>query len=231
MFRRVSEPVVAKVWWEAPHQGMLERFLSASDVVAFGRGAGCAIRIGHAPVYLENVPRVWGELSWHRGRVVVQNVSTRWGLQLVSGSSGGEVSRVEVPPGAAASSPERRFEIIGQAPQAQIRIEVLAAVRGAVDAALLGDDPPSFVPFSLTPTQQLIGAAIVEPLHRGRARRPGYAEVAAASNYSERTVREAVAAMDGLFVLHRLADPDGPSDALDRVAQALRLHSALLGGG
>ena len=104
------------------------------------------------------------------------------------------------------------------------------AVRGAVDASLLGDDPPSFVPFSLTPTQQLIGAAIVGPLHRGRARRPGYAEVAAASNYSERTVREAVAAMDGLFVLHRLADPDGPSDALDRVAQALRLHSALLGG-
>ncbi|GAA4810295.1 hypothetical protein ACFQ0K_15050 [Nocardioides caeni] len=68
------------------------------------------------------------------------------------------------------------------------------------------------------------------PLHRGRARRPGYAELAAASNYSERTVREAVAAMDGLLVLHRLADPDGPSDALDRVAQALRLHSALLGG-
>lgn len=224
----MNGPVVAKIWWEAPHAGALERFMIDTDVVSFGRGGDCAIRIGHAPIYQPQVPRLWGEISWHRGSVHVQNTSTRWGIKLVPGADSDGTLWIDVPPGAGASTPESRFRIIAQAPDAQVSLNVLTGHRPRPVNATQGDDPPSFVPFTLTPTQQKIGAAVIAPLLVGRPRRASYAEIATTTHYAERTVREAVAATDGLFVVHRLVDLSTASDALDRVAHVLRLHPSLV---
>lgn len=227
----MSEPVVAKIWWEAPHTGMLERFMAASDVITFGRGGGCSIRVGHAPVYDERVPRTWGEISWHRGSVVIHNTSTRWGLELVPAGNSQAPARLAIPPGAGGSAPVAGFQILGQAPEIAIVLNVMTAPLRQIPAqAATPEDPPSFVPFTLTPTQRIVGAAAVAPLLAGKPRRASYAEIAASSHYSERTVREAVAAIDGLFVVHRLTEPAASGDALDRVSQVLRLHTSLLGG-
>src|SRR4051794_31578620 len=121
----MSRPVVAKVWWDAPHKGTLERFMSVDDVFAFGRGGECAVRVGHAPVYLSQVPRVWGEISFHRGSVYVQNASPRWGIKLVPTADSQSTAWIDVPPGAGASSPESRFQILAQAPEIEVKIDVL----------------------------------------------------------------------------------------------------------
>jgi hypothetical protein len=225
----MGAPVVAKIWWEAPHRGLLERFMVATDAITFGRGGDCSIRLGHAPVYDATVPRLWGEFSWHRGSFVVQNLSSRWGLNLVPAPDSGGGARISIPPGAGGSSPAARFQVVAQAPNVDVTLSVQTAPPRRPDLADGSSaDPPSFVPFTLTRTQKLIGAAVIAPLRDGKPRRAGYAEVAAASHYSERSVREAVAAMDGLFIVHALADPSASGDALDRVAQTLRLHTALL---
>lgn len=224
----MTAPVVAKIWWEAPHAGVLERFMVSTDVVTFGRSGECSIQVGHAPIYDPTVPRIWGELSWHRGTVLVTNRSSTWGLSLVPVDDG---VRIPVHPGAVASSPAARFQILAQAPEVEVTLSVLTAPqRAGAPAYDDGTAPPSFVPFTLTPTQKLIGAAVVAPLASGHPRRASYAEIVKQTHYAPRTVREAVAAMDGLFILHRLAEPSSASDALDRVAQTLRLHTALLGG-
>lgn len=242
----MSNQVVAKLWWEAPHQGLLERFMVASDLVSFGRGSDCDIRIGHAPVYAPQVPRRWGEISWHRGNVFIQNVSERWGLVLdpvvetdieirvpvppgvgAAPTATGSEMRITIQPGAGAAPPVSRVGILAQAPGVEIRIDLMAA-RGVAVGYGHAEDPPSFVPFTLTRTQRIIGRAVVAPFLTGGPRRASYGDIAATTHYAERTVREAVAAMDGLFVVHRLANPGTAGDSLDRVAHTLRLHTALL---
>jgi hypothetical protein len=227
----MSGPIIAKVWWEAPHLGVLERFMATADVVSFGRGGDCSIRVGHAPVHYDAVPRVWGELTWHRGALDVSNVSPKWGLALVPASDGPGAARIEIPPGGRGASPLPRFRIVAHAPEVTIELNVQTApLRSTVLANDSGaGDKPSFVPFTLTSTQKLIGGAVIAPLLKGGPRRGSYSEVARLTHYSERTVREAVATMDGLFIVNRLVDPTA-GDALDRVSQVLRLHSALLAG-
>lgn len=227
----MSGSVVAKIWWEAPHEGELERFMFGDEVLTFGRGGECSIRVGYAPVYQPQVPRVWGEISFHRGSVLVHNLSPRWGFKLVPAAGSGSSAWIDVPPKGGASSPEARFRIVAQAPDVEVVIDVLAGGQRPAPGAAVGEDPPSFVPFVLTPTQRTIGAAVIAPLLAGRPRRAGYVDIAVATHYAERTVREAVAAMDGLFIVHRLVEPRAASDALDRVAHTLRIHPSLLGEG
>lgn len=236
--------------------------MASEDVLTFGRGGDCDIRFGHAPVHLPAVPRLWGEISWHRGAMDVSNLSPRWGLTLLAEDTG--PGRVDIPAGGRGSYPTSRFEIVAQAPEVEFKLHVQTAPprstylpsRPARPTGVSGTasqrgttgprnrdplpntigtedesrDVPSFVPFTLTPTQKVIGSAVVAPLSAGKPRRAGYAEVAIATHYAERTVREAVAAMDALFVVHRLADRHASGDALDRVALVLRRHAALLDG-
>ena len=224
---------MAKVWWPAPHEGTLERFVYADQVVVFGRHSSAEIRIGHAPVRDATVPRRWGELSWHRGRMFVANLDDNWGFDLVPAADTGAANRMTVAAGASASPNATRFQIIAQVPGSSYSLDVLCAdPRRFIDVGTepveTADDPASFLPFRLTPTQKLIGSAVRDHLNSGHSRRPSYQQIATVSNYSVRTVREATQVMDGLFLLHGLAREDDGSDALDRVAAVALRHPGIL---
>lgn len=224
----MSSDLVAKVWWEAPHEETLERMVFANQTIIFGRSAKADIRLGHAPTLRTEVPRLWGELCWSRGRMDINNVSDRWGFDLVSAPGHSPASRMHVVAGASGSPAARAFLIEAQVPGATFVLNVLTAPRRRAAALQVDDDPASFVPFRLTDTQKRIAAAVLLPLHQGGSRRGSYAETAARTHYSLRTVRENVAEMDGLFVLHRLVEVQASDDALDRVAITLVRHPTLI---
>lgn len=221
--------MVAKAWWQAPHDAVFECLMAPDQVMTFGRASGASIRIGHAPEYDRDVPRLWGEMHWSRGRLYVTNVSERWGFDLVSGPDVTPAFRTTVPPGGSASPAAPRFRIETQGPGTSYEINVLSAPRLHVqghDAVLT--EPPSFMPFALTEQQKRIGAAVVQPLVEGKGRRASYDQVSALAHYSRRHVREQIAAMDALFVIHQLVEVDGSSDALDRVALTVTRHPTLI---
>lgn len=229
----MSSKVVAKVWWPAPHEGLLERFVFEDQVVVFGRHSSADIRIGHAPVRDATVPRMWGELSWHRGRMFVANLDDNWGFDLVPAEGSTVANRMTVSAGASASPSSTRFQIVAQSPGSRYRLDVMCAdprrfVPIADEPAETSDDPASFLPFDLTATQKIIGSAVRDHLNSGRSRRPSYQQIATATNYSVRTVREAVQVMDALFLLHGLSRLDDGSDSLDRVAAVSIRHPGIL---
>ena len=228
----MNSQVVAKVWWQAPHEGLFERFVFADQVVVFGRHSSADIRLGHAPVRDTTVPRLWGELSWHRGRMIISNVDDNWGFDLVPAEDTATASRMTVAAGASASPNTQRFRIEARAPGSEHVLEVMAANprQFAADYTLnpTPDDVPSFMPFHLTTTQKTIGTTIRSLLGAGGSRRPGYQEIAAAANYSVRTIRENIQVMDATFNLYGLSSVDDRSDALDRVAVALTRHPGIL---
>ena len=229
----MTKTVVAKVWWPAPHDGLLERFVFEDQVVMFGRHSSADIRIGHAPVRDATVPRMWGELSWHRGRMFVANLDDNWGFDLVPAEGSSPANRMTVSAGASASPSSTRFQIVAQAPGSNYQLDVMCAdprrfVPVLDEPEETADDPASFLPFELTPTQKLIGSAVRDHLNSGHSRRPSYQQIATATNYSVRTVREAIQVMDGLFLLHGLSQPDDGSDSLDRVASIAIRHPGIL---
>jgi hypothetical protein len=229
----MNSQVVAKVWWPAPHEGLLERFVYADQVVVFGRHSSVDIRIGNAPIRDATVPRLWGELSWHRGRMYVANLDDNWGFDLVPTEPSGTANRITVSAGSSASPSSPRFQIVAKAPGSEYVLDVMCGDRRRfTDAAgspvATSDDPASFVPFQLTQTQKLIGSAIREHLHAGHSRRPSYQEIASATNYSVRNIRENIQVMDTTFLLHGLVPVPDKSDALDRVATAVTRHPGIV---
>lgn len=219
-------------WWEATHDGTETRYMSRDAVLKMGRGAGCEIRIGADPITDERVPRQWAELSWHRGRVLVSNIHARWGLELSCDEKSGVMVTV-VPPGGVATAPKAAFVLEAKVPAdvhgdegpAEFRINLLAAPTPVEPKSMEpGNDVVETTPvISLTPTQRVIGAAVIAPLAQGRGRRASYDTLVHRTNYAMRTVREAVAAMDATFVAAGLAFP-GDGDALDRIAYVLGRH-------
>ena len=211
--------------------------MTRDAVLVMGRSRECDIRIGADPIPDERVPREWAELSWHRGRVLVANIHARWGLELTGPENRGLVVTV-VPPGAVATAPTTTFVLEAKVPAdvhdgddhpAEFRINLSAAPNPVEPRRMSpGEDIVETTPvISLTRTQRVIGAAIIEPLAQGRARRSSYETVVHRTNYAMRTVREAVAAMDVAFVAAGLAFP-GDGDALDRVAYVLGRHRLIL---
>lgn len=220
-------------WWEATHDGTEMRYMSRDAVLTMGRAKGCEIRIGADPIVDERVPRQWAELTWHRGRVLVSNIHDRWGLELSCDEKSGVVVTV-VPPGGVATAPRAAFVLEAKVPAdlhdagegpAEFRINVSAAPHPVEPRSLEpGEHVVETMPvISLTPTQRVIGAAIIAPLAQGRGRRASYDTLVHRTNYAMRTVREAVAAMDVKFVAAGLAFP-GDGDSLDRVAYVLGRH-------
>ena len=224
-------------WWEAAHDGTEVRYMTREAVLIMGRAPGCDIRIGADPIPDDRVPRQWAELSWHRGRVLVANIHVRWGLELSCVEKPGLAVTV-VPPGGVATAPRATFVLDAKVPAdlhddgegpAEFRINLSAAPTPVEPRSMgPGQDIVETTPvISLTPTQRMIGAAIIEPLAQGRARRPSYETLVHRTHYAMRTVREAVTAMDVTFVAAGLAFP-GDGDALDRVAYVLGRHRLVL---
>ena len=231
--RRPDLPEVAwAAWWDAIHIGTEQRYMTSGAVLSMGRSSQCEIRIGADPFPDERVPREWAQLSWHRGRVMVANVHHRWGLELSCEEQPGIMATV-ISPNGVATAPWSTFVLEAKVPAdlqhdaapAEFRINLLAVPTPVEPRSMEADEHVAETTpvLSLTRTQRAVGAAIIEPLTHGRARRASYEALVHSTNYAMRTVREAVAAMDIKFVGAGLAFP-GDGDALDRVAYVLGRH-------
>jgi hypothetical protein len=75
--------------------------------IHFGRAPSNDIRIGHAPIIDEIVPRSTGVISAHRGRLVVANVDDRLAFDIVLDGS----APIAVRPGMMVSPAESEFDI------------------------------------------------------------------------------------------------------------------------
>jgi hypothetical protein len=75
--------------------------------IHFGRAPGNDIRIGHAPILDEIVPRSTGVISTHRGRLVVANVDDRLAFDLVVEGA----APIAVRPGMMVSPAEAEFDV------------------------------------------------------------------------------------------------------------------------
>lgn len=75
--------------------------------VHFGRAAGNDIRIGHAPIVDEIVPRSAGFITTHRGRLVVANADDRLAFDIVLDAA----APIAVRPGMMVSPAEAEFDI------------------------------------------------------------------------------------------------------------------------
>lgn len=202
--------------------------MSRDAVLTMGRAKGCEIRTAADPVADERVPRQWAELTWHRGRVLVANIHDRCGLKLSCDKKSGEVTVVA--PGGVATAPRAALVLEAKVPadlhdegEGLAELINLSAAPHPVEPRSMepGEHIVETMPvISLTPTQRVIGAAIIAALAQGRGRRASYETLVHRTNYVMRTVREAVAAMDVKFVAAGLAFP-GDGDSLDRVAYVL----------
>lgn len=163
---------------------------------------------------------------------MVTNVHQRWGLELTCEEQEGVMATV-VPPNGVATAPWTTFVLEAKVPAdiqrdaapAEFRINLLAVPTPVEPRSMEADEhiAETAPVIRLTRTQRAVGAAIIEPLAHGRARRASYDALVHRTNYAMRTVRDAVAAMDAKFVGAGLAFP-GDGDALDRVAYVLGRH-------
>lgn len=221
--------LVAKLWWDAPHDDLFDCLMFSDDVLRFGRHARCEIRIGHVPFYDEAVPRFWGEIGWHRGQVDVTNRSETWGLELVSNVSDNvpPIPAMSLPPGARGSPPAREFEVRAAVPHAAYIIRVSVAPRPRPDEPFVADEPASVREIKLSNTRKVIGRALIKPLGEGKPR-ASYAQIATETCFSQQAVKENIYWLDGMFATAGLCNHPNDGDAPTRVAAVLERHRGLL---
>jgi hypothetical protein len=228
------DEVAYVVWWEAPHDGALRLYMTRDATVHVGRDPSCEVRIGALPVPDARVPRRWAQLSWHRGRVLVENLDDRWGLELVWSDGEAVVDRVTVKPQLLASAPTPEFVIVATVPSdashspATFEIHVVSAAN-PVRPNVVGsgaDVVMTAAVVALKPVERTIGAALVAPIREGRGRRASLQAVMEATHYARSHVRDTVWDMDAKFISSGLAVP-GDGDAFDRVAFVLSRHNLL----
>ncbi|MBZ5735417.1 hypothetical protein K8Z61_13005 [Nocardioides sp. TRM66260-LWL] len=232
----MTAPVVATVWWQAPHEETYRRYMTEHDALVFGRAGDASVRFGYGADLSRTVPRHWGELAWTRGRLLVQNLHERLGF-MVRPEDGSSMPAMIVPPQSAVSPPMPRFDIVAVAPAddlfeaREFTLSVLTAQQRRLRApSSEPEDSPevlSTVPFRLTELQRRIGRLLIAATHSGGTRRPSYVEIADELHYSVRRVREVIAEMDAQFTVSGLVVLDG-GDAIDRTAQVVRTHTGLV---
>src|SRR4051812_16141797 len=105
---------------------MLDRLMISGEIITFGRDSNADVRIGHAPVYDNDVPRFWGQLSWstEQQRLYVLNTARNWGFDIVPNDHGA-TGRKPVTPGESYSGPYEQFTIEATAPGAKHLVHVV----------------------------------------------------------------------------------------------------------
>jgi hypothetical protein len=224
-----SGVLVAKLWWDAPHDGLSDRLMMSDEVILFGRHSSCDIRIGHVPFSDEAVPRIWGELAWSRGQLDVTNRAETWGLELVPETSetSPPVAAMGVPAGGRGSLPTRQFEIRATVPHTVYVIRVSVAPRARASTPIVSDEPASVYEFKVSDTRKVIGRALISPLAQGRPR-SSYTRIASETHYSEQAVKENIYWLDALFITAGLCTFPTEGDAPTRVARVLERHPGIL---
>jgi hypothetical protein len=127
--------------------------LEDSSEVTFGRDPRAQIRIGHAPLYDDVVPKLAGKVFVHRGRVVVSNLHDALALDI-------RVAKrplISVAPGAWHSPADRSYDVL---------------VRGTLTYELsvtVNSEHPTGARPNLTSRQRRILDAYVAPLTTGES--------------------------------------------------------------
>ncbi len=134
--------------------------------VHFGRAPSNDIRIGHAPILDEIVPRNTGWVSAHRGRLVVANADDRLAFDVVVDGH----APIAVRPGMWVSPPDPEFDIVvvGTFPYT---IAVAYNIAGATVQVVSNGDVPDGLPtgarLDLNSRQRKVLDAYVAPVIGG----------------------------------------------------------------
>jgi hypothetical protein len=137
------------------------------DDIHFGRAPSNDIRIGHAPILDEIVPRNTGYVAAHRGRLLVANTDDRLAFDIVVEDH----APIAVRPGMWVSPPDPEFDIVvaGTFPYT---IAVAQNIAGAtVHVVRTGEEPDDGLPtgarLDLTERQRKVLDAYVAPVIGG----------------------------------------------------------------
>jgi hypothetical protein len=143
--------------------------LEDSSEVTFGRDPRAQIRIGHAPLYDDVVPKLAGKVFVHRGRVVVSNLHDALALDI-------RVAKrplISVAPGAWHSPADRSYDVLVRG---TLTYELSVTVNSehnptrTVAAGLhASPEPPTGARPNLTSRQRRILDAYVAPLTTGES--------------------------------------------------------------
>ncbi len=215
-------PGRAAVTFDAP-QGPEVAVLNDGDVVKFGRGDGCHIRFGFAPVADTGVPRVAGLFVVANQRVFIETTAN-------PGRPVPEVRVAGQPPmpvgvGAGFSPPAQEFRVLVRGDKDwQLHVRV----RGAeiVEQPSMSDPLTKRYQLKLTTTQRRVLAAYVEPLRRGRHEPATHRQVADALGYHPNSAREVVYELWARMFASGIPMPDR-SDKRIAVVEAVLLHGLL----
>jgi hypothetical protein len=200
-----------------------------------GRDESCQIRFGHVPIYDDRVPRIWAEVTFHRGALVVRNLDDNWPLELLSSDDEEDQGALPLPmllqPGSAGAFPVRVFTVRGLGPARTpdgdhyvVHATAVPMVRTTMDPL---SEVKSYESAVRSTTQRAIGQAVLR-LKARQAGRPTYEQIVIESNFSKRTVRENVGKMAARFVTEGLVPFVEGDDALDRVTMAVSTYPRLV---
>jgi hypothetical protein len=215
--------VRAAVTYPAPH-GTESFLLRDGDVVAFGRGVDCPIRFAYAPIQDDAVPRKAGQLVVANQRVFVEGMDApgRPAIEIaVAGSP-----PVAIALGEAHSPREAEFAVHVRGTERIWKLTV--AVRGDEPArpSDLAGPPTRTYELALTPMQEKVVAAYLEPRRRGRLEPATHREVATRLSYHPNSVREALYEVWSRMFAAGIPMPD-ISDKRIAVVEAIRVHGLL----
>jgi len=143
--------------------------LDAGSEATFGRDPQARIRIGHAPLYDDVVPKLAGKVFVHRGRVVVSNVHDTLALDIRVANR----PLISVAPGDWHSPAERSYDVLVRGTLTyELSVTVNSAnnpTRTVAASVRTSPEPPTGARPALTPRQRRILDAYVAPLTTGGA--------------------------------------------------------------
>jgi hypothetical protein len=215
--------VIAAAAFDAPH-GRERRTLGPSQpMLGFGRLGTCEIRIGHAPVRDEGVPRSAGRLVVAGERVLVENTDDVYAFEVATR----EGVRSVVRPHELFSPASDAFEVILEGSRASYRIRVAVASRRVTPLVVPIDaddaEPLTTSPPDLTSDERAVLDAYLAPLRAGRPLRATHLEAAATLERSKTWVRDRASDIYDKFFFTPIPMKDFP-DAVDAIVDAAWRH-------
>jgi hypothetical protein len=195
---------------------------SSGDRVAFGRGARCPIRFGHAPAPDLGLPRHAGAFLVAGERVMVET----------SAEAGHAPVRIvwedrpplDLPPGEVYGPASVEFDVVVRGERSWVlHVRTRGPVPPPAPDGSAGDPPTERRPFDLGGHERMVLDAYVAPLRAGRLEPATHAEVAERLSYSVNKVRRDLYGIWQQMVTCGVAVPEY-GDKRVAVAQAALAH-------
>lgn len=214
--------VLAVVTFAAPHGTERRTLGPASPELRFGRHGDCPVRVGHAPLLDEGIPRVAGRVLLVGGeRVAVENLDEVYAFDVAAKDG----PRTSVRPGELFSPQGHAFELVlmGRAAHT-VRVAVAPRmVRPIIVSAGSDPGPVTTAPPKLTQDERAVLDAYLSPLRAGKAVRATHVEAAETLGRSKTWVRNKAADIYDKFFLAPVPMRDF-ADQVDAVTDAAWRH-------